>query len=186
MPVPQLKKRNIGLDLLRIFLALLIFMFHSNMHFECDYGIFTHFVKMGAIAMTGFFMLSGVSLSISNQNVLSDIGTYKQFLYKRFAGIFPLYYFVAILTIIISNKETWQDLLLLLPFEVLGLQTVFSTLFAVSHNGGTWFISCLTFCYLLYPFLKWLVDQMTSKQLYTLGGGDLWIVVVRSNYSTPF
>ena len=56
------KMRIIGLDVFRIFLTMLVFAFHSNIHFQCHYGILDNFVSMGAIAMTGFFMLSGFSM----------------------------------------------------------------------------------------------------------------------------
>lgn len=56
--------RVIGIDIFRIALALLIFMFHSWMHFGCDYYFLRNFVSVGAIAMTGFFLLSGYALRL--------------------------------------------------------------------------------------------------------------------------
>lgn len=51
-------ERAIGLDLLRISLAILIFLFHSRIQvLKCDYGFLNSFIDMGAITMTGFFML---------------------------------------------------------------------------------------------------------------------------------
>lgn len=164
-------KRNIGFDLLRIFLAILIFMFHSNMHFDCQYGVFTHFARYGAIAMTGFFMLSGFAMNFSNKEVMTDILSLKRFYCKRFVSVFPLYYFVAIAFIVLMGKESLQSLLLLFPFEALGLQTCFSSLFSVSHNGGTWFISCMTICYLLFPFLQWIFVRLSTKGNCIIGGG---------------
>ena len=55
-------QRIIGLDILRISLAILIHMFHSWIHFGCSYSYLNDFVSVGAIAMTGFFLLSGYSL----------------------------------------------------------------------------------------------------------------------------
>ena len=44
-PVNQ---RVIGLDLIRISLAVLIFMFHSHIHvLKCDYGFLNGFIRMG-------------------------------------------------------------------------------------------------------------------------------------------
>ena len=52
--------RAVGLDLMRISMALLVFMFHSRCHvLHCSYGFLNLFVDMGAVAMTGFFLLSG-------------------------------------------------------------------------------------------------------------------------------
>ena len=170
-------KRNIGLDLFRVSLALLIFLFHSNMHFGCHYGLFDHFVRMGAIAMTGFFMLSGYALNLSNKNVLTDISEYKKFLLKRLISIVPLYYFVAIIHVLFFSGDSWQSELLLFPIEALGLQSFFSSLFTVSHNGGTWFISCLLPCYLLFPFLQWLFRNLSGNEKMVLGGGDFEYIV---------
>lgn len=57
--------RVIGIDIFSITLALLIFMFHYCMHFGCDYYYLTNFVSLGAIAMTGFFLLSCYSLLLA-------------------------------------------------------------------------------------------------------------------------
>lgn len=171
-------KRNVGLDLFRVSLALLIFLFHSNMHFDCHYGIFDHFVRLGAIAMTGFFMLSGYALNLSNKNVLTDISEYKKFLLKRLISIVPLYYFVAIIHVLFFSSDSWQSELLLFPIEALGLQSFFSSLFTVSHNGGTWFISCLLPCYLLFPFLQWLFRNLSGKEKMVLGGAILSILFI--------
>lgn len=50
-----------------------------------------------------------------------------------------------------------------MPIEFLGLQSFFSSLFGYSHNGGTWFISCILFCYLAYPFLQEGIKAMGKK-----------------------
>lgn len=190
------KERNVGLDLLRISLALLIFMFHSNMHFDCHYGVFDHFARYGAIAMTGFFMLSGYALSLSSKVILTDIGSLKNFLLKRFISIYPLYYFVALVFIILLGSESFQSLALLFPFEALGLQSCFTSLSKISHNGGTWFISCLTICYLLYPLLQWIIIRLKVKEKVILGGVFLFLLFlaplvqrhfnVASIYDNPF
>lgn len=166
------QSRIIGLDILRVLLAILVFVFHSNMHFGCDYGIFNHFARMGAIAMTGFFMLSGYALSYSYPQVISDINRVKSFMIKRIISLFPLYYIVSVLFIVIYNKESVESLLLLFPIELLGLQSCFSSLFLVSHNGGTWFISCMMLCYLIFPFLQWIIDNISLRSKYILGGGN--------------
>lgn len=171
-------KRNIGLDLFRVSLALLIFLFHSNMHFDCHYGLFDHFARMGAIAMTGFFMLSGYALNLSNKNVLTDISLYKKFLLKRLISIVPLYYFVAVVYVLFLSNESWRSELLLFPIEALGLQAFFSSLITVSHNGGTWFISCLLPCYLFFPFLQWIFRSLSNKENYIVGGAILMIMFI--------
>ncbi len=53
--------------------------------------------------------------------------------------------------------------LLLTPISILGLQSVFTGSFSISHIGGTWFISCITICYLIYPYLQELINQLSNK-----------------------
>lgn len=54
------RNRNHSLDVFRLISVFVIFLFHSEMHLSCNYYIFENFIKMGAIFMTAFFMLSGV------------------------------------------------------------------------------------------------------------------------------
>ena len=162
-------QRVVGLDLFRIFLALLVFLFHSRIHvLKCDYGFLNGFVEMGAIAMTGFFLLSGYAISLSSvRKDMSDKGAIKNFYVKRLIAIIPLYYAYALLNVILNiigrgGVAAVQELLLL-PVETLGIQSVYSTLFPFSHNGGSWFISCILFCYLAYPLLSILTRDISDR-----------------------
>ena len=151
-------QRIIGLDYLRISLAVLVFLFHSHSHvLKCDYGVLNGFVSMGAIAMTGFFLLSGYALNLSNKN-FENARDVKKFYIKRLIAILPLYYAYAAINVAINifrNGTTAAiEELILFPTEFLGIQSVFASLFPYSHNGGSWFISCILICYLLYPLLQ--------------------------------
>lgn len=182
-------QRVVLLDVLRVSLALLIFMFHSNMHFDCQYGLLNDFVSAGALAMTGFFLLSGYSLRlVYGEKNLMEKKELGRFYLKRILGILPLYYAFALLYIIILGKETFAQNMLLLPIEALGIQSTFSSLFGCSHNGGSWFISCLLLGYLVYPFLQTVIKQLTNKQkvllIVLLISIDLYAVVISNTFST--
>lgn len=111
--------RIVGLDIYRILSVLMIFLFHSHIHIQCDYGIFTPFVSMGAIYMTAFFMLSGFALFLTwKAKDLQDISVIKKFYIKRIIGIVPLYYTVAILYVSFLGKETISQNILLAPVEM--------------------------------------------------------------------
>lgn len=58
----------------------------------------------------------------------------------------------------IGNYSILKNLLIL-PVELTMLQSVFDGSFSVLHNGGTWFISCLFICYLIYPYLFKIITQ---------------------------
>lgn len=177
------------MDVLRVAMALLIYMFHSNCHFNCHYGILNDIVSVGAIAMTGFFMLSGYSLRlVYGEKNLVEIKELSRFYVKRMLGVLPLYYTLALLYVLVLGNETLGQNLLLLPIEMLGLQSTFCSLFGVTHNGGTWFISCLLLGYLIYPFLQAIVKQLRTKHkimlLLVLVFIDLWATIVPHKFNT--
>lgn len=167
------KQRLIGLDIFRVVSAAMILMFHSAIHVECYYGVFHPFVMMGAVFMTAFFILSGFSLYYGYQEkTFSNISCIWQFYKKRAIGILPVYYVVAILYILFLGEESVIQNIALAPIEMLGIQTVFSSLFEYTHNGGTWFISCILFCYLVFPFIQMCMKQLKTKRKLQLGGGE--------------
>ena len=158
------KHRAAGLDLFRVVAAVMVLLFHCNIHHGNDFGALTGFVSMGAVFMTAFFMLSGFVLFLTyRERDLLKNDALKNFYLKRVFGIFPLYLIVAALYVVTLGQESVFQNLVLLPIEIFGLQSVFSTLFPVSHNGGTWFISCLLFAYLAFPLMQEIVKQMSTR-----------------------
>ena len=173
-PISPKNKRVIGLDIVRIALALVIFLFHSNVHLDCRYGALTDLVSVShTIAMTGFFMLSGYSLQVAyGQKELDDKLSVLMFYKKRLIAIYPLYIICGstfVLMCIVYGKQSIIDNLLLLPIELLGVQSFFAgSLFKYSHNSGTWFVSCLLVCYAFYPLLKSVIQKASRR----------WLVVI--------
>lgn len=158
------KQRAIGLDYLRIFLALLIFFFHSRDYCSVKYGIVDGFIGNGATSMSAFFMLSGWALYITYRDKnFSDLQNLKTFFLKRLVSILPLYYIVSLLFCVFVGKETlWQNIVLF-PIEGLGLQSLIAGTLPLTHNGGTWFISCILVCYLVFPFVKDFFNKISVK-----------------------
>ena len=160
----KISQRMSGLDLFRVVAAIMVLLFHIHIHHDCSFGALTGFVSMGAIFMTGFFMLSGFVLFRTYQGrELFKMDSLKNFYLKRLIGIIPLYYLVSFVYVLSLGSESAFQNLVLLPIELLGLQTVFSTLFPVSHNDGTWFISCLLLAYLVFPLMQEAVKQMNVR-----------------------
>lgn len=165
--------RIIGLDLVRIALTLLIFLFHSRIHLGCNYYTLNAFINNGhLVGMTGFFLLSGFCLQLSNgSREFSDFSVTKQYYWKRIISIYPLYIFTGCLFVailILIREQSLGDNLLLLPVELLCIQSFFDSLFEFSHNSGTWFISCLTLCYLLFPFLSMITRELKKKSVFAI------------------
>ena len=142
-------------------------------------------------------MLSGFLMFYTSRSKdLSQIKNIGAFYKKRLADIMPLYLVAAVIFVLTIDRENLLDNLFLAPVELLGLQSVFSSLFSVSHNGGTWFISCMLICYGIFPFLSELLKQMTGKQKAVCAALSLFVLlyallvvnrfVLHNIYSNPF
>jgi len=169
--------------------AIMVLLFHCRIHHGCSFGALTGFVSMGAIFMSGFFMLSGFVLFRTYQGrELFKMDSLKNYYLKRLIGIIPLYYLVSVVYVLSLGSESAFQNLVLLPIELLGLQTVFSTLFPVSHNDGTWFISCLLLAYLFFPLMQEVVKQWgTRAKLVSIALSALilfWSPLVVHTFST--
>lgn len=160
----KMSQRAAGLDLFRVVAALMVLLFHCHIHHECNFGPLTGFVSMGAVFMTAFFMLSGYVLYMTyREKSLVQILPLKNFYLKRLIGILPLYYLVSVIYVVSLGTESLLQNIVLLPIELLGLQSVFSSLFDISHNSGTWFISCLLIAYLFFPLMQEVAKQLATR-----------------------
>lgn len=167
MGLSEKKEHLPGLDVFRIMLALLVFCFHSLLN-GCSYTrILNPFISMGAISMTGFFMLSGFSLFYNyGDKDLTNLGNISTFYKKRIISVFPIYWIVALVYVLVRVVLKGADIIeniILAPIEFLGIQSAFNSLFLVSHNNGTWFISCIAISYLLFPLIANIIKQLKFK-----------------------
>ena len=155
------KARLIPIDLLKILFAALIFMRHVSTMGGVDWHSLNSFA-LGSTTpvMTGFFMLSGFALFYQHgdSSIFREGGLGKYYK-KRLIGLMPLYLFVHVVYLLYYSYDM-KDALRLMPVELMGMQTWYNSLFGVLHNGGTWFVSCLLFCYFVYPLLQELLIPM--------------------------
>ncbi len=135
------------------------------MHINCSYGFMNHFVEMGAVAMTGFFILSGLVLQFAYAGRdMTDWINYRTFILRRIAGLWPSAILVGVTSCLVAVVlKGWNPLklLALAPIEILGLSSIFDTLFHVPPNGGLWFVSCVFISYLLFPTFSKMIDGMS-------------------------
>lgn len=98
-------QRKPGLDLLRIFSALLVIICHSGVYFSIGFSV--NFVSFaGVVAVEFFFVLSGflVGKSLIRTAVSEQGAELKRFYVNRIFRILPLYYFALVLTALVTRK----------------------------------------------------------------------------------
>ena len=155
MGLKEKKHRLFLADILRVICAILIYTRHSITMYGCTYSqeLDGLFKSLTSPVMTCFFILSG--FSIHYQYRTEDISNEwtRKFLKKRLIAIMPSYLLVAVIWPLAfpAQLESW---VLLLPVDLLGIQTSYRTLFGILHNGGTWFVSCMLLAYIVYPIIK--------------------------------
>lgn len=158
-----------SLDILKTVAAVLTLFFHCNMHLGIHFGFFTPFISQGAIAMDLFFMLSGYALFVGYYAKELDAKSILTFYKRRLVSIYPLYALVMVaFWLIPSYRSPLRSVLISLPVELSLMQSWFSGMFGFSHNGGTWFLSCLVFCYAVFPGLLAVAKRVSRASRYIL------------------
>lgn len=191
------KQRMYVLDFIRIICAFLIFQRHSITMFGCTYSsrIDLHILDMTSPVMICFFVLSGFSLYYQYRDNEFSASELRIFYTKRAKTLLPSYFIIHILYVLI-NQESLKDWVALTPIELLGIQSIYNSLFGILHNGGTWFVSCMLFCYLLYPIIQEITKTLSTFKVVTIIHGVYFIIIysgvivdrfhLAGNYANPF
>lgn len=163
-----MKEKITNLDILRLIAALSVFAYHSYWDMGCDYGVLNYFFSQSSFFMTLFFVLSGFVLYYNfSDRDFSDINVIKSFLTKRIMSIFPIYYFVNILYLLLQINTTQETEVILdlitFPFQFSLLQC--TAYYPYFLNTGLWFFSCVFICYLVFPFLTLVINQLKKGEV---------------------
>lgn len=119
-----MKERNISIDILKCFAAILI----TNSHMGILYGNYSVLATGGAIGDSLFFFCSGFTL------FLGRMGRFDNWYKRRINRIYPTIFAWAILTsFFFHNHNDMKDVLL---------------------RGGGWFISCIMIYYVFLYFIQ--------------------------------
>lgn len=132
------------LQSLRFVFVMLIFLSHF------DYRDIQALDAGGDCGVAFFFLLSGFVLSMGYGRQITD-GTfcYGRFLKRRFLKLYPLHLLCLLFFLIVSKQHLDGAVFL----NVLLLQSwIPSPDYYFSCNSVSWFLSCLFFCYILFPF----------------------------------
>lgn len=126
-----MKERNIGIDILKFFAALLI----TNSHMELLYGKYSMLATGGAIGDVLFFFCSGFTLFLGRMKRFDN--WYK----RRIHRIYPTIFAWAIIGAFIFNRQYGMD-------------------YTIIHGGG-WFVTCIMIYYVLLYFIqRFLINRL--------------------------
>lgn len=126
-----MKERNIGIDILKFFAALLI----TNSHMELVYGNYSMLATGGAIGDVLFFFCSGFTL------FLGRMGRFDNWYKRRINRIYPTVFAWAILEAFIFNQH-------------------YGMYYIIIHGGG-WFVTCIMIYYvILYMIKRFIFNQL--------------------------
>ena len=79
----------------------------------------------------------------------------------------PIYFILGLIYVITefvgSPGGALLQTVLLFPAELLGIQSVFDSLFTFFYNGGTRFITCIMLCYIICPAIQELIIRIRAK-----------------------
>lgn len=169
---------------LRFLIAFWVFVFHIHIRWPIfDNFILASIANQGAIGRTFFFILSGFILSYTYNTELNLTNYFR----SRVARIYPIYIFVALITLpwlmlqsFIGEHLTILEVALLLTLGVLLLQAWIPPSLSHWNNGGSWSISVEAFFYLCFPGLKKLIAKSNRRSSFILLYSSYFMILIIS------
>jgi exopolysaccharide production protein ExoZ len=167
--LPQTEsERIIGLDYLRGVCAILVMLYHIRWEFYGPFPATDFLARMGIYAVAMFFVLSGISISISYSSRMASFRDAIVFFVRRFFRLSPLYTFLITVTLLIGLCESkylgtaWGR-----P-RFIEMVANISMLFALMKQpyllGGGWSLGAEVAYYLLYPLIAF--AYIRSKHMF--------------------
>ena len=169
-----MKKRLIGIDVIRILCAILILFFHLGGRGIEFKGWNEWIGNQVEFIMILFFMISGFCLSFSKRN-LSGKNEILDFYKRRILKLLPLYLVIEIYLLIISiyYGSEWINRIKIFPIRLLGLQMAYPV---EVYVGVDWFIGSIMMCYLMYPIIQILTDKLSNEKRYMVCIGGIVVL----------
>lgn len=153
--------RIVALDYIRVLAMIMIIVFHYNygwisMEMSVEPILFLNFANgnMGHIGVSLFFILSGASLMYVYGNGLR----LREYFYKRFLSIYPLYWIVYgafFCWFYIIHRMPRLYPIYRLSLSVIGMDGYLNYWIPSYYLVGEWFVGCIICIYLIFPLLCW-------------------------------
>lgn len=161
------------LTALRFFAAFWVVIFHFRTHLSFPLDDYTLLFQKGYLGVDLFFVLSGFVLAhVYSQSLSIGTFSYRAFLQKRIARIYPLHLLTFLAAVGIFVGGTLSGIAINSPYFTLNTipQNLFlihawGTTSGLSWNGPSWSISAEAAAYILFPVFSFLVYRTWSSAL---------------------
>ncbi|TYA11803.1 acyltransferase [Paenibacillus faecis] len=161
------KERIFYLDFIRAISIILVIIYHFN-GFINERNLLGdnklpinlgNTIGLGEIGVALFFLISGAALMHRYSGNFST----KNFFFKRFLGIYPLFWITYVLTFLYlfyrnktinHSSPNWTIL-----FSILGIDVYMGNVLTISNFAliGEWFLGCIILIYLFFPLLRYIM-----------------------------
>lgn len=160
------RPRLFYLDLVRAIAAILIVITHFNNPYMIGHPVFAYEpfgIYIGGLGVSLFLIISGAALMYTYGE--SEKLNYRHFYYKRFIGIYPMFWIAFIIANaylflrngghVFANAPKWT-----LIFSVLGIDgLVANTSLPTFYTLGEWFLGFILIFYVVFPLLRYGVKK---------------------------
>ena len=187
-----MKKRIIGLDILRDIGVIFIFFYHFFVEYIVTaqgtdgamYGYNYFFNILARPASLFLFVISGYALMYNHEE---DLPLRKYYL-RRFKGLFIPFYVAYTLTFlacyIVNHDIPGRGLpIKRFIFTLCGVDGVTQLLMPNFYLIGEWFMTCIVVCYLLFPALAWLLKRFKYITLAVMAIWYVFILLIHNPFS---
>ncbi|MBQ5425719.1 MAG: acyltransferase [Pseudobutyrivibrio sp.] len=186
-----MKKRIIGLDILRDIGVIFIFFYH----FFVEYIVTAHGEDVSFLNLNFFFnilarpaslflfIISGYALMYNKEDSLSLGKYYIRRIKSLFIPFYVTYTLMFVICFLVNHEAPGKNLpLKLFGWTLIGMDGVKQITEANFYLVGEWFMSCIVICYLLFPLLAKLLRKFKYITLAVL---LIWYVIILFFYN-PF
>lgn len=167
----------------RALAAIAVVAGHTHLLMEKDkYGgvaLFNSWPRVGALGVDFFFALSGFIIFYANRNSISKPELFKNYIWKRFARLYPFYWAVTIAFICLSSLGIGDTRYSTAPLDFLSYATLVHITPARAPIGVAWTLFYEVQFYVLFAGM--LLNRRAGITILMV-----WFGLILANYATPY